>query len=371
MNQTRSGAMDEAFLRQQQDEEYQELHRQLKEKDQVFENYKKTQGALKVYISTVTGAVEPIQPLTLVYKPQSRRSKKRVSACMQTTDSHMGAVQNADEIEGLNQFDPTICRRRNMGFAVSALKYVDALRSAYTINTLHWFFTGDLISGDIHQELLTTNAFPSPVQVVQAAMIGARQVAQTAPHYERVVIHFIAADNHARLTKKPQAAEAGINSLNYLVGTLMQEYLRKHTNVEFNLYPVTEKVVRVENYNYLVMHGHTVKSWMGVPYYGLERKVGKESTVRLAAIMREQNEMVMKRAREIGFNKMMHGHYHVKFNGEMMRCAASVQGTTALDHNAGRFAEPSQPCWLVHPEHGEFANTDFRLRAFDGADWLD
>ncbi len=352
--------LSEGQLKREQDEEKQELLRQCNEKDRNFENYKKSIGQLQVYIKQVTDSISPITPLPLAYEPKKRRSRKSVSACMQTADSHMGAVQMADEIEGLNEYSPEICRERNLLFVQKSLNYVETLRQGYDINTLHYFFTGDLISGDIHQELMTTNAFPSPVQVVEAAKIHSQQVGMLASHFAEVHVHFISADNHARLTKKPQAAEAGINSLNYLVGVMMQQYLANHTNVNFGLYPVTEKVIRVEEFNYLTMHGHTIKQWMGVPYYGIERKAGRESTVRLAAIMKEQNEAIVRRAKEIGFNKMMHSHFHTKFNGELMRCAASVQGTTSYDHNNGRFSPASQPFWLVSGKW-EFANTDFQL----------
>ncbi len=352
--------LSENQLRRELNEEVQELHRQLRERERSNEALKKIHGGLLVFFRQVCDSISPITPLPQVYRPRLSRSKKTVSACMQTSDSHMGAVQDADEIEGLNEYSPDICRGRNLVFVKKALSYTDTLRGGYNINTLHYFFTGDLISGDIHQELLATNAFPSPVQVVEAAKIHSQQVALMAAHFNEVHVHFISADNHARLTKKPQASEAGINSLNYLVGEMMRQYLSNYKNVIFNLYPVTEKVVRVENFNYLTMHGHTIKQWMGVPYYGIERKAGRESTIRLAAIMREQNEEIIRRAKEIGFNKMMHGHFHVKFNGEIMRSAASVQGTTSYDHNNGRFSAPSQPFWLLSGRW-EFGNTDFSL----------
>jgi hypothetical protein len=365
MTNSNFGPLSGEALRIQQNEEIQELHRQLKEKDRIFENYKKQRGGLEVFFRQVKDSIQPVSPLSNKYNPKIGKKKTPISAVMQTSDSHMGAVQNHDEIEGLNEYNPQICENRNMGFATSAVNYFETLRSAYPIPTLHWLFTGDLISGDIHQELLITNAFPSPVQVVEAARVHAKQVGFVAPYFERVVIHFITADNHGRLTKKPQAAEEGRNSYNYLVGILMQEYLKRHSNVEFNLYPVHEKVIRIENLNYLLMHGHSIRGWMGVPWYGIERKAGKESAVRMAAIMQAQEHEIMNRAKQIGFHKMIHGHFHVNFDGPLYSCAASVQGTTTYDHNNARFSEPGQPAWLIHPEHGDFARTNFRLKFYD------
>lgn len=352
--------LSEHELRREQNEEIQELHRQLKEKDRFFENYKKNRGGLEVFFRQVCESISPISPLPEAYKPKKTRSKHTVIAVNQTSDSHMGAVQIADEVEGLNEFSPATCEERNMKFAQSSLSYFETMRTAYNINKLVWIFTGDLISGDIHEELRITNAFPMPVQVVEAAKLHAKQVASLAGHFEKVRIEFIVDDNHARLTKKPQAAEAGYNSMNYLVGVMMKEYLSKHENVEINIYPMHEKVISVGNMKYLIMHGHSIRGWMGVPWYGIERKAGKESTSRLQAIMRAQDDEVVWKMKELGFHKMVHGHFHTAFDGPMYSCAGSVQGTTSYDHNAGRFSPPSQPSWLVGKK-GEFARTNFQL----------
>jgi hypothetical protein len=351
-------------IRARQNEELQELYRQLDEKDRVLENYKKSRGGLEVFFNRVLSAVTPISPPPLAYEPPARARKSKVFAVNHTSDSHMGAVVEPSEIEGMGEFNPEICTRRNMGFAQSTLKYYNTMRNAYTINELHWLFTGDLISGDIHDELRITNAFPSPVQVVEAAKTHAGQVACLSPYFEKIVVHFLVADNHARLTNKPQAAEAGVNSLNYLVGILMEQYLSKCPNIDFRLYPQEEKVVNIGGMQYLLLHGHSIQGWMGVPWYGIERKAGKEATARLAAIMREQQDTILKKMKEIGFHKMCHGHFHVKFNSELYCCAASVQGTTAYDHRNARFSEPSQPAWLIG-DHGEFARTDFKLSIYD------
>jgi hypothetical protein len=244
------------------------------------------------------------------------------------------------------------------------VKYVERVinwiamhRHAYTVNELSILVTGDLISGDIHDELKITNAFPSPVQVVKAAEVLVEQVAILAPNFEKVTVEFISEDNHARLTKKPQAKEAGYNSLNYLVGYIAQSYLQKHDNVVFNLYPKFEQVVHVSTRQYLICHGHGIMGWMGYPYYSIERKVGKESMARMQIIMNDNL-----RAKEIGFHKYIFGHWHSPFNHTLYSCCGSVSGTDAYDHKSGRYSDPSQSAWMVHPKHGEFDRTDFNLK---------
>ena len=140
----------------------------------------------------------------------------------------------------------------------------------------------------------------------------------------------------------------------------MEAYLEKHDNVIFNIHAMNEKVISVSTMNYLITHMHGVRSWMGIPWYGIERRTAREATARQSIIMDD-----IKRAKEIGFNKVIHGHFHTPFDTMLFSCGGSVSGTDAYDHQCGRYAEPSQSAWMVHPRHGEFNRVNFRLKEYD------
>ena len=355
--------LSEDQIRNAHDEEKRELHRQLEEKDRVLDEYRKEHGKLEVFFSQVMAHVSPIAPLNSIYQ-KTYKSKKKVSSPITPvghgTDSHMGAVQKADEIEHFNEYSPEICKIRNIGFITSMLDWIMLHRNVYTIKNCHMVYTGDLVSGDIHDELRVTNAFPVTQQVVEAAKIHTEQIALLAPHFETVIIDFLTEDNHSRLTKKPQAKEAGINSYGYLIAEFMKAYLSKHTNVIFNIHAMHEKVISISTMNYLITHAHSVKSWMSTPWYGIERRIAREATARQAIIMKD-----IKRAKEVGFDKFIHGHFHTPFNSQLFCCGGSVSGTDAYDHGSGRHAAPSQSAWMIHPKHGEFNRTDFQLTRYD------
>lgn len=343
-------------LRNKHSEELEELHRQLTKKDEILENYKRSHGQLEVFFSRILNTISPIAPLVSNFKEKSKGVKSNVDAVFHVTDSHMGAVQEADEIEGFNEFSPEICDQRNKAFIRRGVEWVQLHRNVYNVRTGHVLFTGDLISGDIHDELRITNAFPSPEQVVRAAQSHAIQLALLSANFEHLIVEFITEDNHARLTKKPQAKEAGKNTFNYLVGKMLEIYVSKHDNIEFNLHPLHEKVIHVLNRNYLIKHGHGIKAWMGIPWYGIERGVARESTARQNLIMQD-----IQRAKDIGFHKMIFGHFHTPIDTWLYSCGGSVSGTDAYDHQAGRYSPPSQSAWLVHPKYGEFNRINFNL----------
>lgn len=343
-------------LREKYSEESDVLRRQLKEKDEILKNYRLEHGKLEIFFKAISEQLQPITPIQPLYVKTGKKGSP-VEAVMQVSDAHMGSVQLMEEIEGFNNFSPEICRNRQIDYVKRFIRWIELHRNVYVIPEASILVTGDLISGDIHEELQVTNAFPVPVQCVKAGEVLSEQVALIAPYFKKVKVHFIVADNHSRLTKKPQSKEEGYNSFNYIVGKLAEIYLAKHPNVQFNIYPMFEKVVQVSERQYLIAHGHNIRGWMGIPWYSVERHVGKEAMNRMEIIMNEQSRM-----KDIGFHKYIFGHYHTPFDHPHYSCCGSVSGTDAYDHKSGRHAEPSQSSWLVHPKHGEFNRINFNLK---------
>ena len=359
-----SGFLTEDQLKGIHDEEKQQLRREINEKDLALKEYRKEHGRLEVFFNRIISHIDPISPLDSVFEKMYQKnhqvSETRVIPVKHITDSHMGAVQESDEIEQFNEFNPGICDKRNLGFTQGFIDWVLLHRGVYNIPDCHVIFTGDLISGDIHDELRVTNAFPAPEQVVRAARVHARQLALLASYFETVTVDFLTEDNHSRLTKKPQSKEAGKNSYGYLIGKMIEAYIANHENIQFNIHAMNEKVIQVSTLNYLITHMHGVHAWMGIPWYGIERKLAREATARQSIIMND-----VTRAREIGFNKIVHGHFHTPFDSALYSCGGSISGTDAYDHKNGRHAEPSQSAWMIHPNWGEFNRTNFQLRRYD------
>jgi len=319
-----------------------------------FRAYRKEHGQLEQLMGEVLAAVPQIKPEPLAYKAQKvRKVDTDVAVVVHVTDAHHGAVQQANEVEGFGVFSPDISRARQYGLIKDVLDWVALHRLAYSIPECRLIVTGDLISGDIHDELRVTNAFPAPRQAVEAGEILARQAATLAPHFERVILDIVTNDNHGRLTRKPQAKEGGVNNWMYVVANIARILLAAHANVQVNIWAMPQKVVNVCGRRYLICHGHDVMGWGGFPYYGIERKTARE------ALKRMNGPDATK------FHKIVMGHWHAPLEHPVYWIGGSVSGTDAYDHQAGRQSEPQQVSWLVHPKWGEFDRTCWRLMKYD------
>lgn len=346
-------------------EEIKHLRDVVKQKDRERLSYEKEVGKLRVLFDEMADAIDALPPPAVEYhRPRATKVETPVTHVCHLTDWHDGAQQESLEIEGLNEFSPVILREYVRNYVKDNLDWLELHRKSYTVNDVHLLLTGDYISGGIHEELRWTNAYPEPVQAIKAGELIAEVVAMLSPHYERVIVDAITVDNHARLTRKPQSQEAGINTWNYPVLRFAKERLREHKNVDFRIHEMIFKLVECGGRRYLLTHGDRVRGWAGFPYYGLERLASREAQKRMKQALLESRKVEADVAKVTGwlFDRVILGHFHAPLKHGKYWIGGSACGTTAYDHGEGREADPLQCSWMVHPGHGEFDMTDWRLR---------
>lgn len=309
-------------------------------------------GDLKGYFRDldVTALSLKIPKIPQIYEPTKEMVGTPCVAVLHWCDWHYGAVQEADEIESVNSFSPEILKARIKNLCDDFIKWVWVSREGYQIDECIILDTGDNISGDIHRELSVTNAFPTPVQAFEVGVFKGEMLSKLAPHFKSLRVEFVVPDNHGRLTQKPQAKQQGMNSHNYVVGHVAKLVCSDQRNIQFNIHLSHLKVVNVANRKYLLTHGHAVQGWMGIPYYGIERRAGREAMIRLNGPDKNR------------FHRIIQGHFHAPLTHPYFWIGGSASGTDAFDHKCGRRSTPIQCGWMVHPQKKEFNYTEFDLR---------
>lgn len=189
-------------------------------------------------------------------------------------------------------------------------------------------------------------------------------MAALAGHFKTVTVHAIAGSNHSRLTRKPQFKQGAFNSYDITAYEHARVLTRDCKNVTFHLYRAKKQVVEVAGHNWLCGHGDWIRAWMGLPWYGLTREMGREALRRLERVMEQvRNDEPVNQH----FDYVLAAHWHVPFVGPSFNSIinGSITGTNELDHTLGRHAPPQQVSALVSPEHGLFAPTAWRLDTGD------
>jgi hypothetical protein len=330
-------------------QEVEHLRAKVRDLERRLKQERDATGEARIAMLALTEALEAVQPPKMVYRPEKGEGQP-VTHVVQLTDLHNGEVTHADEVDGFGEFNPDIFDLRLEELATKIINHTNIKRAGYKIPTLHILGTGDYISGDIlHDELKVTNAYPAPVQAVKAGHSIARFVHMLSPHFEHVDVDMLTLDNHGRLTKKNQAAQGGENNWGFVVAHIVKQVMSEQSHVAVRIHSKPSALVTIGPERYLCMHGHQIKGWAGLPYYGFDRRVAMEAVKRMGVA-------------DVSFTKLVMGHFHVAADTENWIIGGSLSGTNAFDHSCGRHSEPHQTSWFVHPQHGQFDFTRWWLR---------
>ncbi|MHB1702150.1 MAG: hypothetical protein ACYCSN_18855 [Acidobacteriaceae bacterium] len=341
-------SLDELQSKFNPDQEVEHLRAQVEALEKSLKKERLATGEARLNAIQLTEAIREATPSKMVYAPSKADKKTPITCVLHLTDLHNGEITKKDEVDGFGEFNPEIFTQRLQRLGERLIEFVNVQRSGYNIPHLHILGTGDYVSGDIHEELKVTNAYPAPVQAVRAGYDLGALTAMLAPHFETVTTDWITSDNHGRLTRKNQAAEGGLNNWGYVVAHASARHVSALPNVKVNIHAKPSALVRIGSERYLCFHGHEIKGWAGIPYYGFDRRAAMEAVKRMGVA-------------DAAFTKMVFGHFHVAVNTLLYNSGGSLSGTNTFDHASGRHARAHQTSWLVHPEHGEFGFTRWWL----------
>ena len=271
-----------------------------------------------------------------VWKSNNKFNGISSTAVLHVSDWHIGEM---DDVNGFNKFNYDVACERIKLLVEKYLSWIETQRHAYNIEELVIISTGDMISGDIHEELLRTNEFSVPMQCTKATMLFSKMVNDLSKHFKSVRVEYIVSDNHSRTTKKMQFGD-GTNSYNYIVAKMIEATLLANDSVHMNVYAEIEHIIKVENIRYLIMHGNNVRGGAsGVPLSAIQKRANSEALARMNMDKDKQ------------FNKIVMGHYHVPLYNNFVEMTGCLSGTTSFDQSQGRYCNACQTGWLVTRNH--------------------
>ena len=240
------------------------------------------------------------------------------------SDWHAFEVVESDQMEGFNSYNMKVLLGRLWNLVRGCLKIVESSRRSYDIDVLNIDLLGDMVSGDIHQELRETNELPQLQTVLLLAHVTAQAVAMLAPHFEKIRM-FGLVGNHGRTTIKPVFKNKILTNYDYLFYQILSMYLRdyiKEGKLEFNI-PISSECVTIrKDWAFLLGHSDQIKAWSGFPVYGFFRDNAKQQKLRKLRSVLSKNDFDsksdingaianMETARNIsGYDYREAGHWH-------------------------------------------------------------
>lgn len=252
-----------------------------------------------------------------------------------TSDWHAGEVVNPGEIEGMNAYNPDILRERMRRFFVAACEIGSRWMVGSTCDGVLVTLAGDLVSGDIHEELMRTNALLSNAQVKLVAEVAEAGLRLLLGTYPRVHVAAVPG-NHGRQTHKSTAKLAAGLSYDILVADILRERFRDDGRVSWTI--ATGADVRVPLYGrtILVTHGDKMGTGGGQGFAGP-----------VLPIIRGGNKVrLQSMSAGLGCDLVLMGHYHTSAAPPGILANGSVVGYSEFGNQIRAAVEPPKQ-WLA------------------------
>lgn len=261
------------------------------------------------------------------------------------SDWHYGEVVSAAETGGLNVFNSEIAaaRVKRMISTTIDLCYNHMGRAKTVYPGIVFALGGDMISGDIHEELMVSND-KTPHQAVNELtdLIGSA-IETLATKFGHVYVPCVTG-NHGRSTKRLRFKGRVFSSFEWNIYCNLEREFRRNNQVTFNVAEQTDIHFPVYNHRYLLTHGDT----LGVK--GGDGIIGALGPIRRGEIKIRNAESQV--ARDFDTIVMGHWHQYLTLPGLIVNNALKGYDEYARSALRAPYSRPSQALWFTHPEHG-------------------
>ena len=174
-----------------------------------------------------------VSPPNWLIKP----SKGKRSAGVPTlfaSDWHWGEVVDPNQINGVNEYNVAIAQDRAK---VMIEKTIDLLKNHVALSDypgIVFVLGGDMVSGDIHEELMATNSMEIMPTVIDLFGVLTWCIETLANEFGNVFVPCVSG-NHGRNTHKIRAKGRNFTSFDWLLYQFLSKRFENDTRVQFHI----------------------------------------------------------------------------------------------------------------------------------------
>lgn len=276
--------------------------------------------------------------------PKPNAKSRSSMGLLQLSDLHVGEVVELKATGGYNEYNPEIFKRRLRRAISAAVPIVKRWGQDTKLNGFCLALNGDLISGDIHEELRNTNALTAHRQVdlVVNELIQAINILEQ--EFGHVYVP-VTPGNHGRTTLKPPSKKVHELSYDTMVGTILAREFRDRPNVQVDVAQGFDIIYDLLGHRVFQTHGDHTGTGGGKGFGGPDFPI-----VRGARLLQLTQSM-----QRDYFDILLTGHYHTTSNpgGGKNLANGSMVGYSEYSHSLRASPEPPQQ-WLalIHERWG-------------------
>ncbi len=246
---------------------------------------------------------------------------------------------------GINTYDKHVARRRIKLLAETTvdLAFNHMGRAKITYPGCIVALGGDMLGGDIHEELIKTNDRTTQQSIEDLIDLISGGLETMATSFGKLFVPCVVG-NHGRSTKKMQMKERVFTSHEWNVYCGVARHFRRSKHVQFSIPETADCAFNIFGHRYLLTHGDSLGTKGG------DGIIGALGPIMRGTLKTHRSEAQIGR----DFDTLLIGHWHQYITLPGLIVNNSLKGYDEFAHLVLRapYSRPSQALWFTHPEHG-------------------
>jgi hypothetical protein len=272
-------------------------------------------------------------------KPPGKISDLTGVPTLFASDWHWGEVVRPGEIGGVNEYNLAIAHKRAETMLAVTIELLTKHLSSARYPGICLILGGDMLSGDIHDELKETNEEPTTVVWLDLLGVLTKVIETLQKQFGKVFVVGVTG-NHGRMTHKPRAKRRNHSNWDWLLYQVLRRNLESD-KVSFLIPDGPDALFRLYHQRYMLTHGDQFRGGDGI--------IGPLGPITRGDIKKRSKQSQI----QAGYDTILMGHWHQLIQLDSIIVNGSLKGYDEYAaSNNFKFESPRQALWITHPEHG-------------------
>jgi len=268
--------------------------------------------------------------------------------CLFLSDIHHGEVVDPSQINGVNEFNSEISKQRIQNVIDTSINLLFDHFANPKYDYIVLAMGGDMVSGNIHDELRETNDAKIIDISIDLANTLIQHIYTLKERFHRVYVPCVVG-NHGRLDKRPRAKGGVTDNFDFLIYKIIERHFADDYNVTIDVSKGFDLRFDVNGHGFLLTHGNQFKAGNALAGPVMAWKRGE--------LKKKKNYD------SVGdpFDTMIMGHFHslTYANGLIVNGTTKGMDEWTFGMNF-EFEKPQQALWIV----GNDGRINYKLEVF-------
>lgn len=261
------------------------------------------------------------------------------------SDIHFDEVVKAEQVGFMNSYNRAIATNRIRHTFQSAVMLTKGYMKNPKYDGIVCALGGDLLSGNIHEELKESNEAAINVSILALTDLLIAGLELLLKEFDRVFVPCVVG-NHGRQSHKPRAKGRVHENFEWLIYEYLRRHFKDEKRISFMIPDGADCQFSIYGKNFLLTHGDQFRGGTGIS--------GLYTPLMLGMARKQKRNQAMGKP----FDVMMVGHWHTYVHTDQLIVNGSIKGIDEYSYQGNFGAErPQQALWIEHPRYG----TTFRM----------